>query len=99
MQKRSVGRPLEQGLFGESSRQGTTADRIILRAGRPEDDQSTAQNFVDIMFKIHNKFQNIKSLTPNERRSCWPWGETQAKGLLFMVGVSGLAKIVCLSKI
>lgn len=33
---------------------------------RTDEDESGAQNFVDIMVKIHNKIQNIKSLAPAE---------------------------------
>jgi hypothetical protein len=62
-------------------------------------DEWTAQNFVDIKVKIHNKIQNIESLNSN-KGPCRPLLRiTQAEGLLLVVGVSGLLKIICLSKI
>jgi hypothetical protein len=36
--------------------------------GVEEKEEQAAQNFVDIMFKIHNKIQNIKSPDSNKDR-------------------------------
>jgi hypothetical protein len=61
--------------------------------------ESAAQNFVDIMVKIHNRIQNIKSPNSNRRPYRRVLGKLQTEGLLFVVGVSGVLKIICLSKI
>lgn len=55
-----------------------------------------AENFVDIMIKIHNKIQNWNSKKKTYHRLL---EKSQAEGLLFVVGVSELLKIICLSKI
>ena len=87
------------------------AARRVLRADRRsvirepplwserDTDRQTAQNFVDIMVKIHNKIQNIKSPRFNRGVFLSFIEKKQAKGLLWVVGVSGSLKIICLSKI
>jgi len=57
------------------------------------------ENFVDIMIKIHNKIQNIKSWDSNNASWSSLLRKSQAEGLFFFVGVSELLKIICLSKI
>jgi len=61
--------------------------------------ETAAQNFVDIMVKIHNKIQNIETPNSNKRPYRRVLGKLQNEGLLFIVGVSGVLKIICLSKI
>jgi len=63
-------RPFKRGADKTLTEQGL--DSPLLRAWkeffrnpsrRTDEDESEAQNFVDIMVKIHNKIQNIKSPT------------------------------------
>jgi len=63
-------RPFDRGADKTSTEQGL--DSPLVRAWkevfynpsrRTDEDESGAQNFVDIMVKIHNKIQNIKSPT------------------------------------
>jgi hypothetical protein len=67
---------------------------------RGREEQRATQNFVDIMFKIHNKIQNIKTADSNWDPILGSYLSIMwTEGLLFVVGVSGLAKIIYLSKI
>jgi hypothetical protein len=98
-------------LWSETFSKLRAADPWVLRVNRrsliggypswggQHKDESAAQNFVDIMVKIHNKIQNIKSPNSNRRPYRRVLGKLQNEGLLFVVGVSGVLKIICLSKI